>query len=87
MQTKELRRFTGAIASVAAAAALFVAAPIPAGALTASAEPTVALPSDQEPSLEARAIVIGSIETDDCTYTLVLDWDGFHIEVTCVSIS
>jgi hypothetical protein len=42
MQTKELRRFTGAIASVAAAAALFVAAP---------------------------------------------DWDGFHIEVTCVSIS
>lgn len=87
MQTKDLRRSTVAIASVAAAAALFVAAPVPADALTASAEPTVALASDQGPSLAARAIVIGSIETEDCTYTLVLDWDGFHIEVTCVSIS
>ena len=87
MQTKKVRRSTVAIASIAAAAGLFVAAPVPASALTASAEPTVALASDQDPLLEEQAIVIGSIETEDCTYTLVLDWDGFHIEVTCVSIS
>lgn len=87
MRSTSLRRSTVALASVAAAAGLSVAAPIPARALTASAEPAVALASDQDASLEARAIVIGSIETDDCTYTLVLDWDGFHIEVTCVTIS
>lgn len=86
MRPTKLRPSTVAVASIAAAACLSVAAPVPANALTASAEPAVALASGQDSSL-AQAIVIGSIETDDCTYTLVLDWDGFHIEVTCVSIS
>lgn len=86
MRTTKLRRSALALATTASAVGLAIAAPAPAHASDhREASPGAFAPGDDS-SLAAR-IVIGSIETDDCTYTLVLDDDGFHVEVTCVDIS
>lgn len=87
MRSKILRRPTLALATVAAAGALSLTSAVAANAVTRTDPSAVSVAPPGGPSVATQAVEIGSIDIGDCTYTLVLDRDGLHVDVVCLSNS